>query len=294
MLGDERLGSQRELHGRLGIAAHPGGIGRPRERLRQARFASRPCIDCLPERGGGLGERECSRGFVGGFEVRGPGSPVVARGRPMPCPLAGHARRRHPVERVGRPTMEPAGSRPGQGPGDDLADDRMPDVEPVPGRRRHATPDRVAQGRADGLVVETRHGTDESLIGGPPDDREGLDRGACRGRESADPAEHERTKGGRAWTATRPAAHPDIVGTQQLLDEHRVAGRTLEQAVHQRGLRPLPEQGGDLVGDLGPVEPLHLDPIEPPAVRDRQRADQVGLVVAGRGDDDQRNLAGSA
>ena len=91
-----------------------------------------------------------------------------------------------------------------------------------------------------------------------------------------------------------PGRAPDIVGAQQLLDEHRVAGRALEQAVHQRGLRPLPEQGGDLVGDLGAVEPLHLDPIEPPAVRDRQRADQVGLVIAGRGDDDQRDLARSA
>ena len=92
----------------------------------------------------------------------------------------------------------------------------------------------------------------------------------------------------RADLATR------IVGAQQLLDEHRVAGRALEQAVHHRGRLPFPEQGGDLVGDLGPVEPMHVDPIEPPAVGDRQRVDQVGLVVAGRGDDGQRDGACAA
>ena len=76
--------------------------------------------------------------------------------------------------------MQSPGRDRGDRPGHDLADDRMPDVDRCPDVV--ATPPRIASRRAalPRLLVEARHGADELLVGGPPDDREGLDRGARR------------------------------------------------------------------------------------------------------------------
>ena len=85
-----------------------------------------------------------------------------------------------------------------------------------------------------------------------------------------------------------------IAGAQQLLDEHRVTGRPFEQPVHQRVARTFSSEGRDLVGDLRAIEPMHLDLIETPAVRDRQLGDQVGLVVPRRRDHHERDRTRAA
>ena len=169
----------------------------------------------------------------------------------------------------------------------------MANLVPASSRTHDATADRVVERGVGSRLVELSDGADERRVGLPTDHRQRLDRPACRIRQPADAAVDEAPqRRGWDWRRvvgwTRPVAR---VGAQQLLHEHRVAGRQGEEPGDKVARRTAAEERRDLLRDLPPIEAAHRHLFEASAVGDRQFVDGRGLVVSRRGKDRERDRA---